>query len=391
MSSAKTTDLSVPLALGQPRQFRGNRSSLSTFTEKQLLSSPDPVLILGGPGCGKTTTVKRLARRLLTQKNSGSEIDYQFPLVIRLREMKPNASLHLELIKTVGLTNLVKPAETAESKEKWAKYQKNHGQSEPTKEMEDRLAGLEPETAIQKILNESHLLLLIDGLDELDSTHRASIHVELEALARALPNCKVIATCRAGDYNEHLDGFDILELSPLTSEQISQVATRWLKKSAPDFLASLEGVPYRDMAQRPLLLAQLINLFDDDGYLPHQPSDVYKRMLDLLLEQWNKQRGIRRISKYSKFSVDRKTKFLAALAYQLTFRLRTKTFSEEILVEAYEKIHRQLNLPSNEAREVARELESHTGIIVRGSRLGALGRLLSSPISHSRSFSVPSI
>jgi hypothetical protein len=122
------------------------------------------------------------------------------------------------------------------------------------------------------------------------------------------------------------------------------------------------------MAERPLLLAQLLKLFDEDGVLPERPSEVYERMLNLLLEQWDKERRIRRGSKYSGFTPDRKAKFLAALSYHLTVRIRTTVFSEKILIEAYAHIYKHFGLPADEAKAVAKELESHNGVIVQGSR-----------------------
>jgi hypothetical protein len=87
--------------------------------------------------------------------------------------------------------------------------------------------------------------------------------------------------------------------------------------------------------------------------------------VDLLLKEWDKQRRILRKSRYAKLTSERKAKFLAALAYHLTYKVKTKVFSGNTLVEAYKAIYQRFGLPENEAEEVAEDLESHTGIVVK--------------------------
>ena len=91
-------------------------------------------------------------------------------------------------------------------------------------------------------------------------------------------------------------------------------------------------------------------------------------MIHLLLKEWDAERGIRRASKYSGFDADKKAEFLSAIAYYLTYGIRGKTFSEEDLIGAYENVYKPFNLPKGEAAEVAREIESHTGIIMAGQK-----------------------
>jgi hypothetical protein len=123
-------------------------------------------------------------------------------------------------------------------------------------------------------------------------------------------------------------------------------------------------VPYQDIADRPLLLTQLLFIYKRYGYLPEQPNQIYKKVVALLLHEWDAERRIARTSKYSTFVPERKAAFLSALAYHLTFRIRQKTFSVDDLRRAYIAIREQFGLPFEEATQVASELETHTGIIV---------------------------
>jgi hypothetical protein len=206
-------------------------------------------------------------------------------------------------------------------------------------------------------------LVLLDGLDEVWSDARSEVAQEISRLANGLAEAKVIVTSRTGEYTVPLEGFVALQLCPLSREQIREIALKWLDEPDP-FIAALERLPYRDIADRPLLLTQLLLLFRRYGFLPEQPAHVYKRVIRILLEDWDAQRQVVRHSKYAGFDPDRKSEFLAAIAFHLTYTVARSQFSEDELVDAYRRVFQVFNLPAADAVQVAREVEAHTGIIV---------------------------
>src|SRR5262245_28161053 len=83
VDSASPGDLeadTVPLDLySEPRRFHGGTDRVSSVTEDDLLRDTAHYLLLGNPGSGKTTTMKRLARRILTKPPRCKGDVYQFP------------------------------------------------------------------------------------------------------------------------------------------------------------------------------------------------------------------------------------------------------------------------------------------------------------------------
>ena len=59
-----TDEKTVDLSFGIPRKFR-SISKNEIEEEQVLLDYPDHLLILGDPGAGKTTTLKKLSRKIL--------------------------------------------------------------------------------------------------------------------------------------------------------------------------------------------------------------------------------------------------------------------------------------------------------------------------------------
>ena len=85
----------------------------------------------------------------------------------------------------------------------------------------------------------------------------------------------------------------------------------------------------------------------------------------LLLEEWNQQRNVKRVSKYAKFEADRQFDFLSSLAYHLTISYKTNKFTNSDLQTVYNKIFQDFDLLKNEMIIVINELESHNGLILQ--------------------------
>lgn len=338
-----------------PRKFRGPASCTENICEEDILCLNKSFIILGGPGSGKTTTIKRLVRLLVMSPPLSENDVYQYPLVIRLRELKNNESLLFYISKLLGL----KIREESMEEE----VEDEHGEIRKFKYTLHYIGDVLIEDAIPTILDETRAIVFIDGLDEVSRSHRNLIEKQLMVIVRKVIQSKIILSCRSGDYSSHIEGFSVVELCDLTNEQVNDIAYKWADSPA-DFIEKLSKVPYFDLSNRPLLLTQLILLFNRRGYLPEQAIDIYDQMINLLLEEWDANRKIRRKSKYSSFSPVRKKKFLSALAYELTFKIKTKRFNAKDLHAPFLKIYKKFDLDKNEANIVIEEIESHTGLII---------------------------
>lgn len=87
-------------------------------------------------------------------------------------------------------------------------------------------------------------------------------------------------------------------------------------------------------------------------------------MLRLCIQDWDEQRGFTRTSRYAGFKTDEKIEFLSALAYSMN-RDAKLSFTDSYLEKFYRSVASRFELPENQASEVADEIESHSGLIVR--------------------------
>lgn len=342
----KTVALSISMT---PRKFSRAFTDDEPKTETNILRPGKHTVVLGDPGSGKTTTIKRLIQYMLSSEQ-GEFDDLNYPIRVILRTLPDDPNLYLHLADCLGIV-VTKAPQGIEFASKKYRYEIN---------------GKRIEDAIPEILNETKALLLIDGLDEISELAHRHIYYVLQELSGKLHASQIIVTTRSGDYNSQLEGFDVVELLPLSKPQIEGICKKTLTQ--PDaFIKELDRLPYKDLANRPLFLLYMMMVFEDREALPERPIDVYRRVLMLILEDWDRHRKIQRRSKYRNFDNDAKLDFLALLAFELVFEKKRKSFSRDELRQFYERHCERFNLPINEAELVVSEIESHTGIITETS------------------------
>lgn len=342
---AITVSLRISL---EPRRFRGVTSS-ETIREQDLLRNERNCILLGDPGAGKTTTLKRLTQALILGAPETEADIYQFPVVLRFRELGAD-SIFEAIAIAIGIP-----------------YTKEDTQLLDKIIVGERWVGKRRlKDFIVDYLNASNAILILDGLDESPLDAKV-LNRDLSWMALNTNGSKIILSSRSSDCLGGLEGFDTLEICPLTGDEMRLIAQLWLSDPA-NFLEKLSESPYHDIADRPLLLTQLLFLYKRYGDLPDQPSEIYSKVIFLMLKEWDAERGIVRQSQYSQLSPDRKADFLAAIAYELTYRERVRQFSAKTLSDIYVKLHKRFRLPSNEVRQVVSEIETHTGIISYAGR-----------------------
>lgn len=330
-------DLDLTLGHIPTRNKRERKKIQDKIKLTELLRLNRNFIILGDPGAGKTTSLKRLA--LGTFKSETIEKN-RTPLLIRLRDLGSN-SLVEELTNLLGISIQFTNDASKDFKEKTFLR------------------------AIGQYLRNIKAILLIDGLDEVPFYERESIIKDLRNLILHSKGYQVITTSRSADFVYSVENASVFAVEPLSDEQILSFATKWLGLDrGKDLLKKIRNTPYGGTEVVPLTLAHLCAIYERSGSIPEKPRTVYRKVVRLLLEEWDEQRSIKRNSKYANFDIDRKEDFLEAIAFHLTVSSNKSSFMHWELENAYNRTYKQFALPKDASREVAREIESHTGLFI---------------------------
>ena len=149
--------------------------------------------------------------------------------------------------------------------------------------------------------NQSSILLLLDGLDELPSNKLPMFSEVIEG--RVLPKCYIVATARheAGIVvRKYCD--TLLEIEGFTKKHVREFITKYFK-SRPDLAEKLWARLSRDenlkeMAANPLNTALLCLLCEEfEGILPENRAQLYLDIVQCVLRRYRKKKGLPETSK----------------------------------------------------------------------------------------------
>ncbi|MDR9363738.1 MAG: NACHT domain-containing protein [Balneolaceae bacterium] len=342
---------------------------LSVYPKKTLLEGFEPnetvnfkdiplnkhTIILGQPGAGKTTSLKYLCHSMIfEEKGIFENHEYNYPVLLKFRELDYFDSRNFlldNLLKIFGIS---------------LKYERPN-----TKTEEDVSPEQYKSIAYKYVLqfiDSQNLVLILDGFDELPSNEIKEYAIkDIRLLASSMDSSLLILSSRSSDFSYHIDGTNEFEIAPLNNKQIREFSRKWLgsKKDGVKFFKKIKKSPFYDTTIRPLTIAHLCAIYERRGDIPKKPKTVYSKLINLLLEEWDLQRSVKRKSEYANFEVDRKSEFLSALSFELTTHYKKNIFSSSELQRIYHRINPEFDLPSHESRNVVKELETHNGLIMR--------------------------
>jgi predicted NACHT family NTPase len=261
-------------SLGQVRQERVD--GVEAIDRHRLL------MILGRPGAGKTTFLKRLAMLCI----SGQQFGERVPWFVSLKEFA-------DQVNKPGLVDF----------------------------MAERLAPQFGKKDVQQILAAGRGLVLLDGLDEVQEATHNRVLTEIRDFALLYDQNQIVITCRIAAREYIFEQFTEVEVADFNPGQIKDFVTKWFSHHDPEkstlFLRAIEeNKPVKELAANPLLLTLLCLEFGESSSFPSSRSELYERGLNVLLTKWDGQRSIQREVVYKKLSTKRKVSLLSQLAKQ---------------------------------------------------------------------------
>ncbi|MEM9483729.1 MAG: NACHT domain-containing protein [Cyanobacteria bacterium P01_F01_bin.116] len=230
------------------------------------------LMLLGGPGAGKTTFLRKVGMEALKPPKQSDYGHRCIPVFIALKRL---------VSKNTNIERLIQE--------------------------EFEISGMPDSFEFtREALRMGKLLILLDGLDEIPYTNLQSALLKIKDFVDKYDANRYIASCREGaKYHRLLDSFTDVQIADFNDSQIENFVKVWFQVELNDedepqdrelsiarqtkFLKILQkdkNSAVRELARNPLLLTLLCLVYQGSNNLPNNRVSLFQQALELFINKW---------------------------------------------------------------------------------------------------------
>jgi hypothetical protein len=346
----KMSEVYVPLKVSDIREPEESTASIRTGRTDSIdalnaISDHRRLMVIGEPGSGKTVLLKYLAWAYGWGKLDALS-DRPTVVLVELYRLSDPALDEAKLFKALVDTF-------------------------------DRNQFPNAKNLVKQGLEAGTLMLLLDGLDEVNSEVRSHVVGVIRDFLKKCSKCRVVITCRTAVYEDEFS--DIadrkLEVVEFTDQQMRRFLKAWepemlqARKSINQMMAALRERPLiMKLARNPLLLTLIAYLYTEPAFvLPRSRAEFYEKSTAILLEQ-REYKGDDDY-KHNRYEPNEKRRVLQHLA------LYTQDHSAElqdrrslkasVVRDLVKQVLPSLDIPESEARNILDEIADRSGLFMK--------------------------
>jgi hypothetical protein len=335
-------DLEKVYRQGNARKFNSQDSQKQLGIE--VANKKQYLMVLGGPGAGKSTFLRKMGLEALKVKKGGFKHSC-IPVFIELKRFT-SSEINIEkfIIEEFRICNFP-----------------------------------DPEKFTAKALEQGKLLILLDGLDEVPSQNLNETINQIQNFVDKYDQNRFIASCRTAAYRGNFRRFSDVAMADFDDEQIQQFINNWFQKEEDkqaktddkcwELLQKPENQAAKELAHTPLLLTFLCLVYDRSQNFPNNRSVLYKNALRILLEEWAAEKRILRDEIYQGLHTELEEVLLSKIAYT-GFASNRLFFSQSEIVDQIKTfLAGNLNAPQHlNGEAVLNAIAIQQGILVERAR-----------------------
>ncbi|MXV83682.1 hypothetical protein F4Z98_09970, partial [Candidatus Poribacteria bacterium] len=169
---------------------------------------------------------------------------------------------------------------------------------------------------------------------------------------------RFIASCRIAAYTSGFTRFTDVEMADLDDSQIQTYINNWFAsasnrkmKTAQQCWQALNASEHRaikELAQNPLSLALLCQVYEDSQEFPSNEAILYRKILNIFLKKWTAEKGVRRDPPMSPYLAIPTVKELLSEIAAENFKADRLVFNEDELIDQIQNFYQRRTDTSSE-------------------------------------------
>ncbi|WP_199313669.1 NACHT domain-containing protein [Leptolyngbya sp. FACHB-671] len=333
---------SLEAAYREKQQRHSQTKSESERQGMKVASTEQFLMVLGGPGAGKSTFLRRIGLEALKDRDSKFQ-HHCIPVLIELKRLTSN---EIDLVKIIV--------------------------------EEFQTCGFpDAKRFTCKALEQGCLLVLLDGLDEVPMNNLNQAVVKIQDFVDRYDQNRYIVSCRTAAYHGGFCRFTDVAMADFNDAQIQQFIQNWFQTEEDrkaktsekcwNALQKPDNQGSKELAHTPLLLTFLCLVYDRSQSFPNNRSVLYRKALRILLEEWAAEKRLENQQNiYEGLSIELEEILLSEIAYQ-GFESDRLFFSQRDVVERIKTfLASNLNAPKHlDGEAVLDAIAVQQGILVK--------------------------
>jgi len=298
------------------------------------------LMVLGQPGSGKSTFLRRMGLEALKGKKEISRHKC-IPVFLELKTFKDDkVDIEKQIVEEFKTCGFPKPEEFT-----------------------------------KKALERGTLLILLDGLDEVPKANTNAVITQIQDFVDRYDRNRFIASCRTPANRSSFKRFFDVTMADFDDEQINKFIDNWFQseldkqagtsQKCRELLQRDENKAARELARTPLLLTFLCLGYDRTQGFPSNRSRLYGNALRILLEEWAAEKRIEGWSVYEGLSVELEELLLAQIAYENFTKDKLFFDKRDLVAQIKTFLASNLNAPKHlDGEAVLNAIAIQQGILV---------------------------
>ena len=182
---------------------------------------------------------------------------------------------------------------------------------------------------VVKALQEKQFVLLLDGLDEIQTASRDAFEKDIEAFIKSYPGNMIVMTSRPINAFISYSKFSVFDIEPLNKQQALALVEKlefWDETAKENFMKALNATLYRShtqFASNPLLLTIMLMTYSAFGEVPAKMHVFYSKAYETMARLHDASKGSFKRPLHTKLTPEEFAKYFSQFC--------ARTYTDEVL------------------------------------------------------------